>query len=95
MASQLVGRNLFRSAGLKQRRVTPVRDRSVEARLRRTQRCRPAYRFLGEVWAKQRGTTQAPVRGLDKQMLPIPLEVRRGPWENQKRRARDLESVRR
>jgi hypothetical protein len=28
-------------------------------------------------------------------MLPIPLEVRRGPWENQKRRARDLESVRR
>jgi arylsulfatase A-like enzyme len=31
----------------------------------------------------------------DKQMLPIPPEVRRGPWENQKNRARDLEPVRR
>jgi len=31
----------------------------------------------------------------DKQMLPIPPEVRRGPWENQKNRARDLEPVKR
>jgi arylsulfatase A-like enzyme len=31
----------------------------------------------------------------DKHMLPIPPEVRRGPWENQKNRARDLEPVRR
>lgn len=30
----------------------------------------------------------------DKQMLPIPPEVRRGPWENLKNRARDLEPVR-
>ena len=30
----------------------------------------------------------------DKQMLPIPPEVRRGPWENQINRARDLEPVR-
>ena len=30
----------------------------------------------------------------DKQMLPIPPEVRRGPWENQMNRARDLEPVR-
>jgi len=29
----------------------------------------------------------------DKQMLPIPPEVRRGPWENQVNRARDLEPV--
>src|SRR5687768_14620447 len=29
----------------------------------------------------------------DKEMLPIPPEVRRGPWENLKTRARDLESV--
>jgi len=31
----------------------------------------------------------------DKQMLPIPPEVRRGPWENQMNRARDLDPVRR
>ena len=31
----------------------------------------------------------------DKQMLPIPPEVRRGPWENVQHRARDLEPVRR
>jgi arylsulfatase A-like enzyme len=31
----------------------------------------------------------------DKQMLPIPPEVRRGPWEAVKNRARDLEPVRR
>jgi hypothetical protein len=31
----------------------------------------------------------------DKQMLPIPAEVRRGPAEKQTNRARSLESVRR
>ena len=31
----------------------------------------------------------------DKQMLPIPPEVRRGPWEKVQHRARDLEPVRR
>jgi arylsulfatase A-like enzyme len=30
----------------------------------------------------------------DKQMLPIPPEVRRGPWEDQVNRARNLEPVR-
>jgi hypothetical protein len=31
----------------------------------------------------------------DRQMLSIPPEVRRGPWENQQNRARNLEHIRR